>query len=125
MTRTEAPMTDKPFQQVITSEAELRALVGAPSELALRKQIDHINQHARDFIARSPFLLLATSDAQGRCDVSPKGDPAGFVHVLDDKHLVIPDRPGNKRFDGLRNILANPRSEERRVGKEGRSRWAL
>ena len=101
-------MTDKPFQQVITSEAELRALVGAPSELALRKQIDHINQHARDFIARSPFLLLATSDAQGRCDVSPKGDPAGFVHVLDDKHLVIPDRPGNKRFDGLRNILANP-----------------
>ena len=98
----------KPFQQVITSEAELRALVGAPSELALRKQIDHINQHARDFIARSPFLLLATSDAQGRCDVSPKGDPAGFVHVLDDKHLVIPDRPGNKRFDGLRNILANP-----------------
>ena len=72
-------MTDRPFSQVITSETELRALVGAPSELALKKQLDHINQHAREFIARSPFLLLATSDAQGRCDVSPKGDPAGFV----------------------------------------------
>jgi hypothetical protein len=101
-------MTKPPFHNVITSEAELRALVGTPSDLARKKQLDHIDQHARGFIARSPFLLLATSDAQGRCDVSPKGDPAGFVKVIDDKHLVIPDRPGNKRLDGLTNILANP-----------------
>jgi PPOX class probable FMN-dependent enzyme len=101
-------MTTPAFQQLITSEAELRALVGAPSDLAVKKQLDHLDAHARSFIARSPFLLLATSDAQGRCDVSPKGDPAGFVHVLDDKRLAIPDRPGNKRFDGLRNILQNP-----------------
>jgi hypothetical protein len=57
----------------------------------------------------SPFVLIATSDATGRCDVSPKGDAPGFVHVLDTKHLVIPDRPGNKRFDGMGNLLDNPR----------------
>ena len=67
-----------------------------------------LDEHSRAFIARSPFLLLATSNAGGRCDVSPKGDAPGFVLVLDDTHLVIPDRPGNKRFDGMRNLLENP-----------------
>ena len=101
-------MHGSPFQDVVTSEAELRAMVGEPSELARRKQVDTLDRHCRDFIAHSPFLLLATSDSGGRCDVSPKGDAPGFALVLDDHHLVIPDRPGNKRLDGMRNILANP-----------------
>lgn len=101
-------MPDHPFRDVLTSEAEIRAILGTPSDLAVRKQLATLDAHCRTFIARSPFLLLATSDGEGRCDVSPKGDPAGFVQVLNDTHLVIPDRPGNKRLDGIRNILANP-----------------
>jgi PPOX class probable FMN-dependent enzyme len=93
---------------VVTSEIELRAMLGTPSEVALAKQISTLDVHCREFIAHAPFLLLATSDASGRCDVSPKGDAPGFVHVIDDRHLVIPDRPGNKRLDGMRNILQNP-----------------
>jgi PPOX class probable FMN-dependent enzyme len=98
-----------PFRDVVTTPDELRALVGEPSDLALKKQVDRLDEQCREFIARSPFLLIATADGAGRCDVSPKGDPAGFVLVLDDRHLVIPDRPGNRRLDGMRNILANPR----------------
>ncbi|MBI2207387.1 MAG: pyridoxamine 5'-phosphate oxidase family protein [Candidatus Rokubacteria bacterium] len=98
----------EPFKDVVTSLDELRAMLGEPSELALRKQLDRLDEHCRTFLAKAPFALLATSDREGRLDVSPKGDPAGFALVLDDTHLVIPDRPGNKRLDGMRNILANP-----------------
>jgi hypothetical protein len=76
--------------------------------VARKKEIPALDAHSRTFIAQSPFLLLGTSSADGRCDVSPKGDAPGFVRVLDDHHLVIPDRPGNKRLDGMRNILSNP-----------------
>ena len=96
------------FKDAVTSIDELRAVVGEPRELAKKKQIDHLDVHCREYIAHAPFLLLGTSDAAGHCDVSPKGDAPGFVHVLDDHHLAIPDRPGNKRFDGIRNILENP-----------------
>jgi PPOX class probable FMN-dependent enzyme len=96
------------FKDVVRTVEELRALMGEPSELAVRKDIGHLDQHCRAFIARSPFVLIATSDRSGRCDVSPKGDAPGFVEVLDERHLVIPDRPGNKRFDGIRNLLENP-----------------
>jgi PPOX class probable FMN-dependent enzyme len=99
---------DHPFRDVVTSADELRALVGEPSEIAVKKQVATIDVHCREFIGRSPFVLLATSDAAGRCDVSPKGDGPGFVLVLDDRHLVIPDRPGNRRLDGMRNLVANP-----------------
>ena len=85
-----------------------RTLVGKPSELAVRKEISHLDAHCRAFIARSPFVLIATSGASGRADVSPKGDPPGFVQVLDEHRLVIPDRPGNRRLDGMRNLLENP-----------------
>ena len=98
----------EPFRDIVTSLDELRAMLGEPSELALRKQLDRLDEHCRGFLAKSPFALLATADRAGRLDVSPKGDPAGFVLVLDDRHLVIPDRPGNKRLDGMRNILDNP-----------------
>jgi PPOX class probable FMN-dependent enzyme len=96
------------FKEVVTSERELREILGSPSERAVKKDIAGLDEHGRAFIARSPFLLLATSSAAGRCDVSPKGDAPGFVRVLDDRHLVIPDRPGNKRLDGMRNMVDNP-----------------
>jgi uncharacterized protein len=96
------------FRDVVTDLNDLRALLGTPSEIALKKQIATLDGHCRAMIAHAPFVLLATAGADGRCDVSPKGDPAGFVRVLDDTHLVIPDRPGNKRLDGMGNILANP-----------------
>jgi PPOX class probable FMN-dependent enzyme len=95
------------FSDRLTSEEELRQLFGYPSERAVLKQRAGLDEHGRAFIAASPFLVMGTANAAGECDVSPKGDPPGFVVVLDDHHLVIPDRPGNKRLDGLRNILAN------------------
>ena len=97
-----------PFQHVLTSEAELRAIVeGAPSERAVLKDRKGLDEQSRKFISMSPFLLMATSGADGTCDVSPKGDAPGFVRVLDDGRLVIPERNGNKRFDNLKNVLAN------------------
>jgi PPOX class probable FMN-dependent enzyme len=96
------------FQKPVTSEAELRTLIGTPSPLALAKEHSTLDVHCREFIARSPFLLLATSGAAGQCDVSPKGDAPGFVLVLDERRLLIPDRPGNKRLDGMHNVLQNP-----------------
>jgi uncharacterized protein len=96
------------FKDIVTSREELRAIYGAPGERAVLKQRAHLDVHTRAFIARSPFVLLATSDRAGRCDVSPKGDAPGFVTVLDDTHLVIPDRVGNNRIDGLTNIVENP-----------------
>jgi hypothetical protein len=102
-------MATLPFTHVVTTEAELRDAVGGePSLLARKKQIPALDGHSRDFIARSPFVLVATAGARGDCDVSPKGDRPGFVLVLDDQRLVIPDRPGNRRLDGMRNILENP-----------------
>ena len=97
------------FKDVVGSLDELRALMGEPSEIALRKDIARIDEHCRAFIARAPFVLVATADRAGRCDVSPKGDAPGFVLVVDERTLLIPDRPGNKRFDGMRNLLENPR----------------
>ena len=96
------------FKDVVTSKQELRALFGEPSERAVLKCRSSLDEHARAFIAASPFVLLATSNVAGQCDVSPKGDAPGFVRVLDETHLVVPDRPGNNRTDGLTNILENP-----------------
>jgi uncharacterized protein len=79
-----------------------------PGELVKAKEINFLDAHCQSLIARSPFLLLATSNKQGRCDVSPKGDAAGFVQVIDKHHLVIPDRVGNNRLDSIENILENP-----------------
>jgi uncharacterized protein len=101
-------MYEIPFRDAVTSEEALRAIVGRPSELAIRKEISHLDAHCRAFIAHSPFVLVATASMTGRGDVSPKGDPPGFVQVLDEHRLVIPDRPGNKRLDGMRNLLENP-----------------
>jgi PPOX class probable FMN-dependent enzyme len=92
----------------ITSEAELRDLLGEPMPRAVTKERVRLHERDREWLAASPFCLLATAGADGTCDVSPKGDPPGFTHVIDDATIAIPDRPGNRRADGFRNLLANP-----------------
>jgi PPOX class probable FMN-dependent enzyme len=92
----------------ITTLAELEAVVGLPIPRIAQKQRPTLDPIDVAWIARSPFVVLATSDAEGRCDASPKGDPPGIAHVLDERTLVIPERPGNRRVDGYRNVLANP-----------------
>lgn len=98
-------MEASPFNSRITSEAELRALMGEPSDLVIRKQLTALDAHCRAFIALSPFVLVGTVSADGLCDVSPRGDAPGFVLPLDDRHLALPERPGNRRIDTLRNIV--------------------
>jgi PPOX class probable FMN-dependent enzyme len=96
------------FRNVVTSADELRAVVGRPQERAIAKVVQVIDDYARSFIAHSPFVFLGSAGADGTVDISPKGDPPGFVKVLDDKTLVVPDRPGNKRIDTFQNVLTNP-----------------
>jgi PPOX class probable FMN-dependent enzyme len=93
---------------VVRDEAALSALYGESSPGAIAKEIDYIHPHYRAMIEASPFMVLATSGPEG-LDASPRGDPAGFVHVLDDKTLLIPDRRGNNRVDSLRNIVRDDR----------------
>jgi PPOX class probable FMN-dependent enzyme len=92
----------------IRDEAALRAMFNAQTALAVHKVQGGLDSHAEAFIRRSPFLCLGTQDLTGRADVSPRGDPPGFVKILDGQTLAIPDRPGNNRLDSLTNILANP-----------------
>jgi PPOX class probable FMN-dependent enzyme len=92
----------------IAGEESLRTLLGEPSDLVRSKVSDRLNGLTRQFVERSPFLCLATSATDGTCDVSPRGDPAGFVRILDDQTLLLPDRPGNRLADSLRNVLENP-----------------
>lgn len=99
---------DSRFSEFVTTEAQFRSVMGNPSHRVLRKHVHALDAHCRAFIAKSPFLLVASSDSEGRMDVSPKGDPAGFVRVLDDQTLIIPDRPGNRRADTFTNLLGNP-----------------
>lgn len=91
----------------ITCES-LRALYGNPGGLAARKTLDRLDKHCRTFIAHSPFLVLGTAGADRTADVSPRGDAPGFVAVLDDRTLLLPDRPGNRRIDSLTNVVENP-----------------
>ena len=93
---------------VIDTVEELRRSYGEPSELAVRKSLDRLDRHCRRFIELSPFVVLASAGADGRVDCSPRGDPAGFVAVLDDSTVLLPDRLGNNRVDSLSNVLENP-----------------
>ncbi|MDA0769056.1 MAG: pyridoxamine 5'-phosphate oxidase family protein [Chloroflexi bacterium] len=95
------------FNEVITSEEQLRDIFGWPADRAVNKQLDHLDKHCRTIIEKSPFVLFGTSDGT-RCDVSPKGDAPGFIRVLDDKTIAVPDLPGNNRLDTLTNLIANP-----------------
>lgn len=92
----------------ITSAEELTELLGEPSGRAVTKERVRLHEQDRDWLANSPFCLVATSAADGTCDVSPKGDPPGFTLVIDDTTIAVPERPGNRRADGYRNVLSNP-----------------
>ncbi len=96
------------FKQVIQNEAELREILGYAGQAAQNKVLPEIDDICRAFIENSTFILLGSTDANGNMDVSPKGDPAGFVQVMDSQTVLIPDRPGNRRGDTLSNILQNP-----------------
>jgi|SRR5579862_3850820 len=93
----------------IQSEAELRELIGEPTDLVKAKLADQLNDLTRRFVERSPFVCVATAHPGGGVDVSPRGDPAGFVRVLDERTLLLPERPGNRLADTLTNLLADPR----------------
>lgn len=101
-------MADDGTGGTIASKDELRALYGEPSERAVRKQLSRLDIHCRNFIALSPFLVIATAGADGLADASPRGDAPGFVRVVDETTLLVPDRLGNNRTDTLRNIVDNP-----------------
>ncbi|MFJ6570562.1 MSMEG_1061 family FMN-dependent PPOX-type flavoprotein [Streptomyces sp. NPDC091292] len=90
------------------SPAHLRDLLGEPHPVVIDKVHAQLDEEDRDMLARSPFCLLATSDAQGACDVSPRGDAPGFTHIVDPGTVALPERPGNRRGDSLHNVLANP-----------------
>ncbi len=92
----------------IETHDQLRDLYGPVYESAVKKELPRLEAHSRNFIARSPFLLIGSQDGNGRGDVTPKGDKPGFVQVLDDQTIAIPDRPGNKRLDTFENIIRNP-----------------
>ena len=96
------------FEGVISRLEEIRETIGEPVPPVLAKVINHIDPVSRAIIEKSPFIVMASATSDGYPDVSPKGDPAGFVKVLDEKYLAIPDRPGNKRIDTFGNLLKNP-----------------
>lgn len=95
--------------RAITTEAQLRAVIGQPTDLVRAKLADRMNGLTRQFVERSPFVCVATAAADGGMDVSPRGDPAGFVRVLNEKTLLLPERPGNRLADTLVNLLSDPR----------------
>jgi uncharacterized protein len=96
------------MRQEVNTADELRAIVGTPNGYVANKVKDRLFPLHRDWLAASPLVFVATTDAYGRVDVSPKGDPPGFVHIIDDTTIAIPERPGNKRADGYLNVLQNP-----------------
>lgn len=114
----------------ITDAADLRELLGPVMPRAATKERPALHARDRDWIAASPFVVIATADADGNCDASPKGDPAGFAHIIDDHTIAIPERPGNRRADGYFNVLSNPhvgvlffvpgRNETLRINGRGR-----
>ena len=97
------------FKDVITDPAQLREVMGNPPPACVAKTIAVLDRHCRAFIGTSPFVLIASSNARGQMDISPKGDAPGFVRVLDDWTLAIPDRPGNRQADTFTNVLENPK----------------
>ncbi len=99
-------VTGDPFSDAFTDAAQLREHYDAPMERALRKQLDRLDEMARRLIALTPLVLVGSHDAAGHCDVTPRGGPPGFVAVLDDDHVAIPDATGNNRLDTLENVVA-------------------
>ena len=96
------------IKSIISTEEELRKILGQPSERALKKVISSLDHHCVDFLSKSPFLVLSTGNQLGS-DASPRGDAPGFVYVLNNNKIIIPERPGNRRIDSILNIISNPR----------------
>lgn len=103
-------MVTRTLQRTIDTMDQLRSIIEspAPDALSILKEKDYLDEHCQAFIAQSPFLLLATASRDGRCDISPRGDAPGFVLVLDERTVVLPDRPGNRRLDSMENMIDNP-----------------
>ena len=97
------------MRREVTTVDDLREIVGQPNHYVANKVGTRLSTAQQDWLAHSPLCFVATTDADGRVDVSPKGDPPGFVHVIDDTTIAIPERPGNKRVDGYLNVLQRPR----------------
>jgi len=96
------------FDDIVSSLGSIRQVLREPMQSVIDKQIDHIDAVCRSIIEKTPFIVVASAGANGYPDISPKGDPPGFVRILDEKHLAIPDRPGNRRVDTFKNLLDNP-----------------
>lgn len=96
-------------RRVIADEAELRSVIGPAKPAALLKLADRLTPQSRQFIERSPFVCIATARVEGGLDISPRGDPAGFVRILDERMLLLPERPGNRIADSFTNLLSDPR----------------
>lgn len=92
----------------VTTIEDLQGIVGVPKASTANKQTSFLTPLLVEFLQKAPFYLLATASANGTCDVSPRGDPSGALHILDERTIVLPDRPGNRRVDSLKNIVANP-----------------
>lgn len=101
-------MSSKNTTRIVVGEADLRGIMGPTMDIAIHKSRPKLDRHCKAFIARSPFLCIGTSNAKGKADVSPRGDPPGFVQIVGDNQLFIPDRPGNNRLDTMTNIVENP-----------------
>lgn len=97
------------MRREITTVDDLREIVGQPNEAVAKKVMPRLSEAQMDWLSHSPLGFVATMDADGNVDVSPKGDPPGFVHIVDDSTIAIPERPGNKRVDGYLNVLQRPR----------------
>ncbi|MFP6780616.1 MAG: pyridoxamine 5'-phosphate oxidase family protein, partial [Gammaproteobacteria bacterium] len=100
-------MNQKLQDAVLADESAVREVIGTPVDLAVKKAIPKLDQFSRELIERSPFLTIGTANANGKSDVSPRGDGPGFVLILDDNTIFIPERPGNNRVDTLSNITEN------------------
>jgi uncharacterized protein len=101
-------MQDDATEQTVRDSAKLTEIIGEPKPEIATKEMPALDRHCRHFISFCPFLCISTADASGNQDISPRGDPPGFVRVLDDRTILIPDRKGNRRVDTMRNILENP-----------------
>ncbi len=97
------------FGQLVTSEEDVARLLGVPGDLVIKKQLTQLDAHMQRFLSEAPFVVVGTIGSDGRCDVSPRGDAAPVARVLDPHSLLIPDRPGNRRADSIRNIVATNR----------------
>ena len=97
-------------REFVSTVEDLRETMGVATSSAIEKSIDKLDDVCKEFISRSTFVVIASANSNGELDASPKGDPEGFVKILDDKHLAIPDRPGNRRADTFENLISNPRA---------------